>query len=351
MSSASSFVVFSGELSLVAAQLSATGWEGALRRLASEGPALDVRSLKLDDNELGGSPASVLAEALVRLEHLAELSVCDARLGSAGASKLLSALASVPAFARPHAEVWAPIETKVQPPQGARLCLMRNDITDTDLRGHQPAGARPLELRGVVELALSGNALVGDAGVVTLGTLVPNVRRLFLGRTGVSVEKAGALGVDGSVGATIESSWPMLEALALNGCPIDGEGFERLAKALHARARNVQTKKLLPPKAAGGGAGAAAGGGAGAEPAHSYCHLDVRENAQVAPQQLSQLLEKMKEYAREQAGQSWIRAQPFGGGRHRSEGLVLCAPAPPPRRAAAARCVTCCRSARSAASA
>jgi len=299
-----------------------------MRRLMNEAPQLNVRALKLDDNDLGGERIeAVIGEMIPRLELLTDLSICDARLGGPAAQRLLVALGAVPAFAKTHAEVWAPIPTVVQPPQGARLCLMRNNISDADLL--PPANAAPVALCGVLDLALSGNPLITDSGMVTLGTLTPSVRKLYLGRCGVSVES------DGKVPHLLETAWPMLECLALNGCPLLTSGFEALARSLHQRVRNVSTRKLAPPKppaivaassaggagssSAGGLGGSSSGGGLGAEPAHSYVHLDLREIPSLSPPTLALLIGKFKEYSKDDSkdgckGQRWLDAQPFAGG-------------------------------------
>lgn len=207
------FNITGGELSLVNAALSSTEWEGVLRRLMNESSQLHVRSLKLDDNDLGGERLdAAIGEAIPRLDLLTDLSICDARLAGPATHRLLEALGSVPAFARTHAEVWAPIPTVVQPPQGARLCLMRNSIAAADLT---PPGDAPITpLRGVLILALSGNQLLGDGGVVALSTLAPSLRKLYLGKCGVT------LGAKGGVPALFERCWPMLEALALYDNPL-----------------------------------------------------------------------------------------------------------------------------------
>ena len=92
---------------------------------------MTVRSLDLDGTD--STKAKLLRDALTskKLEFLCDLSICDAHLGGSGVTpRLLAALASVPAFAKPHAEAWDPMETEANPPQGARLCLMRNDLSD-----------------------------------------------------------------------------------------------------------------------------------------------------------------------------------------------------------------------------
>lgn len=112
--STKAFECFSGELGLANAALSSTEWEGVMRRLMNEAPQLNVRALKLDDNDLGGERIeAVIGEMIPRLELLTDLSICDARLGGPAAQRLLVALGAVPAFAKTHAEVWAPIPTVV----------------------------------------------------------------------------------------------------------------------------------------------------------------------------------------------------------------------------------------------
>lgn len=292
--------VVCGELSLVNAQLSVFDWEGVLRRVGAD-TTLHVRALRLDENDLGGAGAA-LADATRRLERLSDLCICDAKLGGSACSDLLAALAAVPAFARTHAEVWAPIEVAPATMQGARLVLMRNGISDADL-GDGETGPR---LTGVVELVLSGNAMIGDSSLRALTRLAPSLRTLHLGRTGITGTGDGGSGL-----GALEHAWPLLDALAMNGTPMSTAGFERLCKVLQARARAVSTKKLLPPPppaaaaAVGGGAQAKSaalpGGGAAAESAHPYFHLDLRGIPSLAPVPLSLLLEKMKEFSREHA--------------------------------------------------
>lgn len=268
-----------------------------------------LRSLELDDNE----PGDKLLAAVSKLEHLTDLSLCGCRLSGAAVARLLCSLSATPSFARPHAEVWAPLE--VTPAQGARLSLMRNGISDADLGLSGPSA-----LHGVVELALSGNPLVADAGLASLARSFPALRRLFLGRTGV---------VGDGCADILDRHWPMLEALALNGTPMGTDGFDKLHRALQARAHAVQAKQLLPPPLSAAAGSTSSLHAAAAQPvaedrfAHKYFHLDVREIATLSPVSLMLLGEKMREYSREHANMPWVRRQYFGGGRHRHEGLVL----------------------------
>ena len=71
--STKAFECFSGELGLANAALSSTEWEGVMRRLMNEAPQLNVRALKLDDNDLGGERIeAVIGEMIPRLELLTE---------------------------------------------------------------------------------------------------------------------------------------------------------------------------------------------------------------------------------------------------------------------------------------
>ena len=300
--------------------LSSTEWATALRKLVTDS-ALHLRALRLDDNVV---PIKELMDTVGRLRQLTNLSMCDARLGS-GVADLLTALHSVPAFVKSHAEVWAPIPALPAPPQGARLTLMRNGISDADLV--QATQGRDVGLRGLHELALSGNTLIADAGLAPIAALAPSLRKLHLGRTGI---------VGGGTVGILDKHWPMLECLGLNGTRMTTDGFESLCKALHARARAVEAKKLLPSAANGEGAGNdertgnAHPGGAEATvegavdwKAHRYFHLDLRELSTLSPEKLTTLVEKVKEYSKGQAKQPWIMTQSFGGGKYRHEGIVV----------------------------
>ena len=288
-------------------RVSASEWEEALKQLDKRVTnsitlGMTVRSLDLDGTD--STKAKLLRDALTskKLEFLCDLSICDAHLGGSGVTpRLLAALASVPAFAKPHAEAWDPMETEANPPQGARLCLMRNDLSDDDLSGD---GLSPL--RGLIELSLSGNQYITDPGFARVGTLAPNARRLFLGRTGITVGQ--------TIEKLIKKCWPMLDALALNGCPID---FDRLANALHLRSNEG---KNLKPRRHGANNEIV-------EEAHVYCHLDVREVYTATPSKIRDLRERMKKYSRSSAMKGyvgWIHEQYFSGGREKAEGgLVL----------------------------
>jgi hypothetical protein len=299
--------VFAGELTLTNAQFTTHLWEDALRRLAENDRSNHVRSLRLDENPPLSNICERLADTLKKLGRLCELSLCDCRLEGNGVGDILSALGSVPAFAKPHAEVWAPIEVVASAPaQGAKLCLMRNNIRDDALGLAAGLGSSTC-LRGVMELALNGNEGVADAGVGYLARIFPSLRKLHLGRTGI-------MG-DGFVGV-IDRHWPMLEALALNGTMAKStDGFIHLCKALQQRASNAQTKKLQPPKEL-----------LAANPkllANGFVHLDVREIWTISPRFLEPLQRQMQAYSTDHRGTAWIVNQSFGGGRYRSEGLVL----------------------------
>jgi hypothetical protein len=349
--------LFAGDLNLTNMQLTSVQWETTLQRIAKD-PALqpNLRALTLDENDLAGVDVA-LAATIGRLERLMDLSICDARLSGVAVTRLLSALGTLPAFAKSHAEVWAPIEVMPGVPQGARLCLMRNGISDAELLGSPslsssdgaggggratppaPAGQPPPCLRGVLELCLSGNPLVTDAGLAGIASLAPSLRRLYLGRTGICGH--GCKDV-------LDRHWPMVEALSLSGTPMTPQGFDQLARTLDSRADKVDLapkhKDRLEPCAANGEGPAAkapaSGGGGGAagssglsnlqrvdravdDKAHKYVHLDVREVPTVSPVTLKTLAKKMRDYSTKLANQRWISRQHFGGGKHRSDGLVL----------------------------
>ena len=300
--------VFAGELKLVSAQLSAVEWETAFRSFASDPALHTLRALNLDDNDLGGAPASALASAVGRLERLVDLSVCDAHLSGTAVTQLLSALAAVPAFSKSHAEVWAPADTMPYPPQGARLCLMRNGISNDELSG--PC------LRGLHELCLSGNVLITDGGLAPLAALAPSLRVLHLGRTGII--GSGMLGI-------LDKHWPMLECLALNHTEMTTQSFEKgLCNALHKRAREIEKRALVPCTANGEGLPPVPPDEKAVDDKpHRYFHLDLRGIRALSPPKLHELAEKMHAYQKECDQMMWIKRQHFGGGRHHSHGLVL----------------------------
>lgn len=318
----SSLAVHAGVLSLVAASLSPSEWSDVLRRLASDTPEnlRQIRALNLDENEaLGGSsgdssgsasPAERLPDTLACLTRLSDLSLCDCRFSGPAITRLFAALARIPAFATSHKDAWAPIEVGPSPSQGARLCLMRNGISDAELSRAASASGAPL--LGTLDLALSGNPLIQDGGVEAAARLFPSLRRLYLGQTGVHGE--------GSLGATVSQTWPMLEALALNGCPITAEGFDRLAAALIVdRPRNVAKGTLKAPKESAAAAD---------KHAHKFFHLDVRQVSTLAPSTLARLLGAIRDHQKDKASRDllaldWVRRQTFGGGKYRRDGLVL----------------------------
>ena len=121
--------LFAGDLNLTNMQLTSVQWETTLQRIAKD-PDLqpNLRALTLDENDLGGVDAA-LAATIGRLERLMDLSICDARLSGVAVTRLLSALGTLPAFAKSHAEVWAPIEVMPGVPQGARLCSLHDRTT------------------------------------------------------------------------------------------------------------------------------------------------------------------------------------------------------------------------------
>ncbi len=348
--------VFAGAYELPSTELSQHEWESVLRRATD--PALHVRALRLDGNDFSGTVGSLLGDAVAELSHLTDLSVSDARLGGPAVSKLLCSLGGVPAFARPHAEVWDPIQALPGAVQGARLCLMRNGIADADLE----CDGTPPTLYGVVEVALSGNPRICDPGFATLAQLVPNVRRLHLGRTGIASEGVHQL---------LDKHWPLLDALALNGTPMQTDGFERLCKAIKNRAKAVKERKLLSPSvglvlppprpgnpvrlsancapvfvafhadgpSVGGGAAALATTAAIAashssssasttaqERPHPYFHLDLREIPSLLPTELSALLKDYADFSADNANLPWLATelQPFSSGTSLTKaGLVL----------------------------
>ena len=212
--------------------------------------------------------------------------------------QLLAARADVPAFARPHHVVWAALAVAAAPPQGARLCLMRNGIADADLAG----GARPLE--GVLDLALSGNPLLKDASLEPLARLAPHVRRLHLGRTGVVGEGLRVL----------DAHWPLLEALGLNGTAMSASGFQRLHRAMERRARAVvstDAERALraPPLTKAPPADGEA------EAAHACFHLDLRDVDALPCLELAQLTESLAKFGKAHPNLFWVRQQWFTGGR------------------------------------
>lgn len=343
MAAEEKFDVFAGELNLTNAQYTNVQWETVLRRIVAD-PALqpNLRALTLDENDFGSTAVGVaLASTVGKLERLVDLSVCDCRLGS-GAARLFASLGSVPAFAKPHHEAWSPMDytegpmalvpqCQARPPQGARLCLMRNNISDDELLGapsdgegvsHSPP---PPCLLGVLELGLSGNPRITDRSLAGIGKAFPSLRRLFLGRTGIRGHPA--------LSNVFDQCWPMLEALALNGVPMELDGWELLQRELMKRHRAVENKRLT----------ASAESGEGPAPdhlrgkisredkteddaAHRLFHLDVRDINTINPISLKQLSEKMREYSNGERGvgkQRWVHRQRFSGGRHRSDGLVL----------------------------
>ena len=349
--------IFAGAFELPSTELTNHEWEDVLRRATN--PALHVRALRLDGNDFSGPIGGMLGDAVAELAHLSDLSVSDARLSGPAVSKLICSLGGVPAFARPHADVWDPIQALPGTVQGARLCLMRNGISDADLH----CDGTPPTLYGVIEVTLSGNPLLTDVGFATLPQLVPNVRRLHLGRTGIACE---------GVQQVLDRHWPLLDALALNGTPMQCEGFERLCKVIRNRAKAVKERKLLststglvlpPPRAGnapppvsancapvfvafcadgsvGGGAAAAAAAAASTsestssasesthdkEKPHPYFHLDLREIPSLLPTELSVLLKDYADFSADNANLPWLATelQPFSSGTSQTKaGLVL----------------------------
>lgn len=317
----SSLDVNGGELNLVMAQLSSAEWDDVCRRMTSGSPAsiAQIRSLVLDENESLGAHAAApatcdrLPDTISKLTRLSALSLCDCRFAGGAVTRLFAALAHVPAFAKSHAAAWAPIEVLPAPQQGARLCLMRDGIADAELIDADRAAGGASRLAGVLELALTGNALVTDSGgVEAVARLFPSLRKLHLGRTGVHGE--------GGLATTLATSWPMLESLALNGCPMTVAGFERFVAALVGeRAKAISSSKLkAPPEVAK----------AADKHPHRFFHLDLREMDAIAPLKLHRLQQHMKDYQKDRAnkefaGFEWVRRQSFAGGTHRKEGLVV----------------------------
>lgn len=330
-----------GALDLRAAgDLTASTWEDVLRK-ASESK-LTVRALRLDKNDFSGKAGTVLSDYVAKMTRLADVSVSDTSgsgLGPDVVSRLLSSLASVPAFSQPHAEVWAPIEAMPEPNafaqgrivnkqwQGARLCLMRNGIVDSSLQ----CDGDPPRLCGVLDISLSGNPLVTDVGFAALAQLVPNARRLHLGRTGI--ECAFNTRESAESANLLAEHWPLLDALALNGTAMHSDGFERLCKMIKSRAKNVASRKLKAESAAAGGAERAAvsaGGGAGGaatavEKAHSYFHLDLRELPSLTPKDLSALLDDYSRFSADNTNLPWLQTeqQYFSSGQGTKAGTLI----------------------------
>ena len=296
MSALDQLDVFAGELSLERAQLGPQEWEGVLRRAAE--PELRLRALKLDDNDFGGQAGQVLGEWVGKLAHLAELSVCNARLSGDAASQLFLSLEAIPAFARTHAEVIAPVEIAgVHAKQGARLCLMHNDLADADLRCGR---AEPPRLAGVVDLALSGNLRLSD--FAALAQLAPNACRLYLSGTGIT--GTDAVGV-------LDKAWPFLDALALSNTPMEAAGFEALYKSILKRAEPYEKKQKMMPVD---------------KPVHPYCHLDLRGIPTLPPLLLDKLAERYRLFsiAHKSMDLPWLHRQHFSSGSKTiRDGLVL----------------------------
>ena len=148
-------------------------WEAALQLLSADALAFHVRTLVLDDSSLFGAQlvsaqlvSAQLVNAVGRLKGLTDISICNAGIGGGGARRLLAALSELPTFARTHAEVWMPMETVATPAQGARLCLMQNDLVDEDLLADGGLSHSPL--RGLVDVVFTANPCITNAGLVSL---------------------------------------------------------------------------------------------------------------------------------------------------------------------------------------
>lgn len=301
--------VNAGEVSLIDAQLTSFEWDDVLIRITDADKTERVRSLRLDENPQLHHVCDRIAVTLSHLECLFELSLCDCRLEGSGVTQILCALNAVPAFAKPHAEVWAPIETANAPAQGAKLLLMRNFIRD-DVLAAAAGRLAPSRLRGVIELALNGNACVADASVETIAKLFPSLRKLHLGRTGIAGD---------GFREVLDRNWPMLEVLSLNGTMTRSvDGFITLCNALLRRKEAVETehhtRRLKPPKEL-----------LAAKPhlmANPFVHLDLREIWCLSPRALSRLEHNMREFSKNHREEAYVLAQSFGGA-HQSEGLVL----------------------------
>ena len=324
MSAEEALTVFAGEISLAPRAVTPFEWEGVFQRLASQGErdqhTKTVRALRLNgegnENDFGGlsgGPLTALVQAFGRLTHLTSLSISDVKLHGSAAQQLLLALGSVPAFAMAHSEVWPSLEVAAEPPQGARLCIARAGLSDADLFWEDKR-LRSLRMGGVTELVLTGNLGFGDVGFDWLYDLVPAVRQLHLGGTGVTGAAAHGGGGGGggrSVFARLcrgwnqvgdarkQRQWPLLEALCLRGTPLSDIGFRELQLSLcerHAHSKAADDD------------GTCSGRG--------LVHLDLRRVTLTAPE-LRALSEKYTDFNANlpKPPLPWVSRQAFGGGR------------------------------------
>lgn len=346
---------FAGEATLLASQHPPSEWEVVFGGLATPGEeAKHTRALRAlalrgeggdsDFGPLGGGTLLAFELSLARMTSLSSLTICDVKLRGPALQKLLLALGSVPAFAKPHAEVWAGLRVAADPPQGGRLCLMRNGLADADLPRVAVADAADetdarlarLRLGGVIELGLAGNPGLGDAALLWLYDLVPGVRRLHLGGTGVTGGRApgGALAkLARGWGKTrreraaaeyawdasyLARQWPLLEVLSLHGAPLTEVGLRDLQAAFTTRAERAAAR---PPSGF-------------EDPLHpnsrGLAHLDLRAVPNLSAVVLRALGDRYREFNEAHRkladSQPWELRQAFAGGRPSKDekaGLVL----------------------------